>query len=105
MSETNPSYILYGPGNARIEDLPVPKLTDPGDVILRMRYVGVCGSDVHFWTHGGIGKAMVTEERGITMGHEGSATVHAVGSAVQGLQPGDKVAIEPGEACRRCVRC
>ena len=105
MSETNPSFVLYGPGNARIENLTVPQLTDPGDVILRVKYVGVCGSDVHFWTHGGIGKAVVSADHGITMGHEGSATVHAVGSAVQSLQPGDKVAIEPGEACRRCVRC
>jgi D-xylulose reductase len=103
--ESNPSYVLYGPENARIENLSVPQLIDPGDVILRMRYVGVCGSDVHFWTHGGIGKATVTLDHGITMGHEGSATVHAVGSAVQGLQTGDKVAIEPGEACRKCVRC
>lgn len=105
MSDINPSYVLYGPGSARIESLAVPKLKDPGDVILRVQFVGVCGSDVHFWTHGGIGKATVSEEHGITMGHEGSATVHAVGSAVEGLQPGDKVAIEPGEACRRCVRC
>ena len=103
--ESNPSYVLYGPGNARIENLKAPQLTDPGDVILRMRYVGVCGSDVHFWTHGGIGKASVTADHGITMGHEGSGTVYAVGPAVHGLQPGDKVAIEPGEACRKCVRC
>jgi D-xylulose reductase len=105
MSDSNPSFVLYGPGNARIEDLPGPQLTDPGDVILRVQFVGVCGSDVHFWTNGGIGKAMVSEQHGITMGHEGSATVHAVGSAVKSLQPGDKVAIEPGEACRKCVRC
>jgi D-xylulose reductase len=48
MSETNPSYVLYGPGKARIEDFPVPKLESPGDVILRVQFVGVCGSDVCF---------------------------------------------------------
>jgi D-xylulose reductase len=105
MSDSNPSYVLYGAGSARIEDLPVPQITDPRDVILRVQFVGVCGSDVHFWTHGGIGKAMASEEHGITMGHEGSAIVQTVGSAVKGLQPGDRVAIEPGEACRSCVRC
>lgn len=105
MSESNPSYVLYGPGNARVEDLAVPRLTRPGDVILRVQFVGVCGSDVHFWAHGGIGNATVSEEHGINMGHEGSAIVHAVGSAVKSLKPGDKVAIEPGEACRTCVRC
>lgn len=46
MTETNPSYVLYGPGKAKIEHLQVPKLESNGDVILRVQFVGVCGSDV-----------------------------------------------------------
>ena len=42
----NPSVFLYGPGDARIEDHPVPVLKDEHDVIVRIAYVGVCGSDV-----------------------------------------------------------
>lgn len=42
----NPSCLLYGPGDARFEDRPVPVIEDPNDVIIRIAYTGVCGSDV-----------------------------------------------------------
>jgi len=42
----NPSVFLYGPGEAKYEDRDVPTLDDPHDVIIRINYVGVCGSDV-----------------------------------------------------------
>lgn len=58
---------------------------------------------VHFWVHGGIGDKTV--DRPLVVGHEASGTIHAVGSAITHLQPGDNVAIEPGQPCRRCQRC
>lgn len=61
-------------------------------------------SQVHFWLHGGV-KKFVSEDRPLVMGHEASGIVHAVGSAVTNLQPGDPIAIEPGYACRLCSRC
>lgn len=42
----NPSFLLYGPRHAKIEDRPVPEITDPYDVIVRIAFTGVCGSDV-----------------------------------------------------------
>jgi D-xylulose reductase len=42
----NPSIVLYGPKNAKLEDTAIPELTDPHDVLVRINYVGVCGSDV-----------------------------------------------------------
>lgn len=42
----NPSFVLYGAGKAKIEDRPIPSIQDPHDVIVRVAYVGVCGSDV-----------------------------------------------------------
>jgi D-xylulose reductase len=42
----NPSIVLYGPRNAKLEDTPIPSLTSPYDVLVRINYVGVCGSDV-----------------------------------------------------------
>jgi D-xylulose reductase len=45
----NISCFLYGPGDARYEESPVPTLTDPHDVLVRIHYVGVCGSDVRDW--------------------------------------------------------
>lgn len=121
----NPSCLLYGPGDARFENRPLPTIEDPHDVIIRIAYVGVCGSDVrlssplsflpsqtknlriaqvHFWVDGGIGK-YVSPERPLVMGHEASGIVYAVGPAVTSLQPGDPIAIEPGYSCRLCTRC
>ncbi|KAJ5118066.1 hypothetical protein N7448_004287 [Penicillium atrosanguineum] len=100
----NPACLLYGPGDARFEDRPLPLIEDPYDVIIRIAYVGVCGSDVHFWTHGGV-KRFVSPSNPLVMGHEASGIVHSVGPAVSTLQPGDQVAIEPGRACRLCSRC
>jgi len=100
----NPSVVLYGPHNAKIEDAPMPELVDSHDVIIRINYVGVCGSDVHFWHHGGIGK-MVNPSTGLVMGHEASGTIHSVGPSVKGVKPGDRVAIEPGVPCRLCKPC
>ncbi|OJJ41677.1 hypothetical protein ASPWEDRAFT_35278 [Aspergillus wentii DTO 134E9] len=100
----NPSCLLYGPLDARFENRPVPTLDNPHDVIVKIAYTGVCGSDVHFWLRGGI-RTFVSPSQPLTMGHEASGTIHAVGSAVTSLSPGDKVAIEPGYPCRRCERC
>ncbi|KAL3470012.1 chaperonin 10-like protein [Aspergillus californicus] len=100
----NPSCLLYGPLDARFENRPVPSLQDPHDVIVQIAYTGVCGSDVHFWLDGGI-RRYVSETQPLTMGHEASGTIHAVGAAVTELKPSDKVCIEPGYPCRRCERC
>ncbi|KAK5453635.1 hypothetical protein LTS15_006822 [Exophiala xenobiotica] len=91
--------------DARIEDTPEPEITDVTDVIVRIKFVGVCGSDVHFWNHGGINGKYVSNSEPLVMGHEASGTVYAVGSAVKHLKPGDNVAIEPGRPCRSCIRC
>ncbi|PYH91309.1 GroES-like protein [Aspergillus ellipticus CBS 707.79] len=101
---TNPSCILYGPHDARYEDRPLPVITNPTDVIVRIAYTGVCGSDVHFHHHGGINHP-IPPLTGITMGHESSGTVHAIGPGVTSLSPGDPVALEPCTPCRRCQAC
>ncbi|CAI6339252.1 unnamed protein product [Periconia digitata] len=103
-SMQNPSVILYGPEKAEIEDRPIPEISDGHDVIVRIRFVGVCGSDVHFWNHGGIVKH-VDPSVGLTMGHEASGTIHAIGPLVTSLSVGDRVALEPGTPCRYCIQC
>ncbi|KAJ5290924.1 hypothetical protein N7478_000175 [Penicillium angulare] len=100
----NLSCLLYGPEDARFEDCPLPIIEDPKDVIVRIAYVGVSESDLHFWLYGGV-KKFVSEEYPLVMGHEASGIVHAVGPGVLNLQPGDPVAIEPGVPCRLCSRC
>ncbi|KAL6717274.1 hypothetical protein ACLMJK_005189 [Lecanora helva] len=101
----NLACFLHDAGDARYSELPIPTLSSPHDVIIRIAFVGVCGSDVHFWLHGGIGAHKVAPDRPLVMGHEASGIVHAVGSSVTSLTPGDRIAMEPGFPCRRCVRC
>ncbi|KAK2590409.1 hypothetical protein QQS21_011914 [Conoideocrella luteorostrata] len=104
MDTTNRSCVLYGPGKVKFENRPAPVVRDPRDVVVRIEYVGVCGSDVHFWVHGGVTRK-VSDESPIVMGHEASGTVHSIGSQVSSVKVGDRVAIEPGIPCRRCKRC
>ncbi|KAF2820248.1 GroES-like protein [Ophiobolus disseminans] len=99
----NPSIVLYAPKSAKLEDKPIPFL-NPHDVLIRIAYIGVCGSDVHFWHHAGIGKS-INSSTGLTMGHEASGVIHSTGSAVKSLAPGDRVALEPGVPCRVCRAC
>ncbi|KAK0119788.1 hypothetical protein ONS95_011220 [Cadophora gregata] len=100
----NPSCFLYSPGVAKIEEAPYPTIEDQHEVVIRIAYVGVCGSDVHFWNHGGIINK-VDPSHPLIMGHEASGTIHEIGTAVTSLKIGDKVAIEPGHPCRRCKSC
>ncbi|KAM0553178.1 hypothetical protein ACHAPJ_007465 [Fusarium lateritium] len=100
----NPSWFLYGPKSAKIQDRPLPEVQDDHDVIVRIKYVGVCGSDVHFWTHGGHG-LKVSKDQPLVVGHEASGVIASIGSAVTSVTVGDKVAIEPGLPCRRCHFC
>ncbi|MBT3376092.1 MAG: alcohol dehydrogenase catalytic domain-containing protein [Lentisphaerae bacterium] len=86
-----------------INDVPAPRIMSPTDVLLRVEAVGVCGSDVHYYATGRIGSQVV--EFPYAVGHEAAATVQEIGSEVTRVQPGDRVAIEPGVACHRCDQC
>ncbi|MCX7798718.1 MAG: alcohol dehydrogenase catalytic domain-containing protein [Fimbriimonadales bacterium] len=79
---------------------PVP---GPGEVLLRVESVGVCGSDVHYWRHGRIGDQVV--EYPFSVGHEMAGTVVGLGEGVEGLSVGQLVAVEPAISCRECDQC
>lgn len=99
----NPSFILNKPNDVEIVNRELPKLSSPHDVLVDVRFTGICGSDVHYWAHGAIGAFIVKEP--MVLGHESAGIVHAVGDKVTDLKPGDRVAMEPGIPCRRCNRC
>jgi L-iditol 2-dehydrogenase len=103
MAETMRAAVLYGVGDLRVEEVPKPELTEPDWVLLRIRAVGICGSDIHFFRRGRIGNFILSQPT--IMGHESAGEVVEVGPAVKGLSPGDLVAIEPGRSCRRCEFC
>ena len=87
----------------QILDEPKPLLTRPGDVLLRMDRVGVCGSDVHYYVNGRIANQIV--EYPASLGHECAATVAEVGSAVRRVTVGDRVAVDPALVCGTCDQC
>ncbi|MDM5336415.1 NAD(P)-dependent alcohol dehydrogenase [Fictibacillus enclensis] len=80
--------------------VPAPK---DNEVLIRVRAVGLCGSDIHYYEHGRIGGYVV--EKPIILGHEVSGDIVAVGEKVQNLKEGQRVAIEPGATCGECEHC
>jgi L-iditol 2-dehydrogenase len=95
--------VLYGVNDLRVERVPAPDRPGPDDVLIAIRAVGLCGSDVHYWHEGRIGPYVVTEP--IILGHECSGEVVEVGERVRHVRRGDRVAIEPGVPCRHCTYC
>ena len=77
-----------------LRDIDLPKEVHPHDVKIKMHTVGICGSDVHYYTHGKIGPFIVNKP--MVLGHEGSGTIIEVGDNVSNLKIGDRVCIEPG---------
>jgi len=83
--------------------LPDPLIVRPDDVLIRMKVVGVCGSDIHYYLNGRIGSQVVGYP--FTVGHEGAGEVVEVGPAVERVKPGDRIAIEPAMPCYACDQC
>lgn len=86
-----------------LRDVPDPPLGQPTDVRVQVGAVGVCGSDIHYYTSGRIGCQVV--EYPFTVGHECAGTVVETGQAVTQVRAGDRVAIEPALTCGRCDQC
>lgn len=93
---------LHGPGDIRLEERALPELADR-DVLVEVRSVGVCGSDVHYYEHGRIGSFVV--EQPLVLGHEVSGVVVDRGVGALKRQVGERVALEPGVPCGRCREC
>jgi L-iditol 2-dehydrogenase len=98
----NRAAIMHGPHNISVEEIPVP-LPGPDELLVHMRAVGVCGSDVHYYEHGRIGSSVVREP--LILGHESSGIVVGGGSRVAKHSVGERVALEPGVPCRACREC
>ena len=94
--------LLTKPGVIEIVERGIPVPADD-EVLIRVRAVGLCGSDVHYYEHGKIGPYVV--EKPIILGHEASGDIAAAGKNVRHLKEGQRVAIEPGVTCGRCAHC
>jgi len=86
-----------------LRQAPTPHLEGPRDVLLRVDSLGVCGSDIHYYTQGKIGPH--TAPYPFILGHELAATILEVGPGVKSLHPGQRVAVDPLIPCGECDQC
>lgn len=88
------ALVLERVGELAIRDIELPSVMGADDVRIKLHTVGVCGSDVHYYTHGRIGDFVVNAP--MVLGHEAAGTVVEVGANVSHLKVGDRVCMEPG---------
>lgn len=93
---------LHGMHDLRVETAPVP-IPGAGEVLVAVGAGGICGSDLHYYHHGGFGPIRVREP--IILGHEAAGTVRAVGPGVTDLASGMRVALNPSQPCGTCRYC
>jgi len=98
----NRAAVLYGPHDLRVEEIEVPT-PGPSEVLVEVAAVGICGSDVHYYTHGRIGEFVVRAP--MVLGHEVAGLVIACGARVRRHRVGDRVCLEPGVPCGACREC
>ncbi|PAK51418.1 NAD(P)-dependent alcohol dehydrogenase [Paenibacillus sp. 7541] len=94
--------VLDRPLSIEVKQVPVPE-PKPDEALIRVHCIGICGSDVHYYEHGRIGRYEVKEP--LILGHELAGVVVRTGENVTNVAPGDRVAVEPGVTCGRCSYC
>ncbi|MGO9584515.1 MAG: NAD(P)-dependent alcohol dehydrogenase [Acidimicrobiales bacterium] len=99
---SNRAAVLHGAGDLRIEDRAMPE-PGPQQVLVEIRSVGICGSDVHYYEHGRIGDFVVSSP--MVLGHEASGVVVGRGESARRHEPGQRVTLEPGVPCGTCREC
>jgi L-iditol 2-dehydrogenase len=98
----NEAFYMTGTNQMEKREVPMPK-PEAGQVIVKIDYVGICGSDVSYYQYGGIGIYAVKKD--FILGHECAGTVTETGAGVTCIKPGDRVALEPGITCGQCQFC
>jgi L-idonate 5-dehydrogenase len=96
------AIVIHAAGDLRIEHVETPPVA-AGQARVRVRTGGICGSDLHYWQHGGFGTIRVQQP--MVLGHEFAGMVEAVGAGVTGLAVGDRVAVSPSHPCGTCRFC
>jgi L-iditol 2-dehydrogenase len=97
------AQVLTGIRQMELRDVAKPVIEKDTDVLLKVEWVGVCGSDVHYYETGRIGSQIV--EYPWVVGHECTAIVEEVGSKVATVKVGDKVVVDPAISCHECDQC
>lgn len=100
--KTMQAFVLHGAEDIRLEEVPRPE-PGPGEVLIRVRAAGVCGTDVHYHAHGRCGNFVPT--RPFILGHEFAGEIVGVGEGGDGGLIGTRVAVDPSRPCGRCRLC
>ena len=96
------ALVVHARHDLRLEHVDVPE-PGPEQVAVRVAWGGICGSDVHYVEHGGVGASVLREP--MVLGHEASGIVSRIGSGVTGWKTDDAVAIHPARPCGACPEC
>ena len=86
-----------------MKEVPSPAVVKDNDVLIKLKVVAVCGSDVHYYVSGKIGSQVV--QYPFPVGHECAGVVEEVGKGVSRVKPGDRIAVEPAMNCGECDQC
>ena len=96
------AVVIHGPKDLRIEERE-PLVAGPGEVEIAIQAGGICGSDLHYYNHGGFGAIRLKEP--MILGHEIAGTIKALGAGVAEFAIGDRVAVSPSKPCNSCIYC
>lgn len=96
------AVVIHAAKDLRVEEKEVES-PGPGQVEVAIEAGGICGSDLHYYNHGGFGTVRVREP--MILGHEVAGTIKALGAGVSGLTVGDRVAVSPSRPCNSCEYC
>jgi L-idonate 5-dehydrogenase len=96
------ALVIHAARDLRIEERE-PGTPGPGQVEIAVEAGGICGSDLHYYSHGGFGTVRLREP--MVLGHEVAGTVRSLGGGISGLAVGDRVAVSPSRPCNACRYC
>ena len=97
------AVVIHAAHDLRIDEIAAGEPA-PGQVRVRIEVGGICGSDLHYYHHGGIGTAIRLKEP-MVLGHEVAGIVDAIGASVTSVKTGDRVAVSPSRPCGSCRFC
>ena len=96
------ALVIHAPGDLRVEEFETAEL-GAGQLQVRVRCGGICGSDLHYYQHGGFGTIRIKEP--MVLGHEVAGVIEEIGAGVTGFAPGERIAISPSRPCCLCTYC
>jgi L-idonate 5-dehydrogenase len=102
-STPNQALVIHAPGDLRVEDIAAPAAPGPGELLVRVRCGGICGSDLHYVQHGGFGTVRLRQP--MVLGHEVAGVVEARGEGTAAFAVGQRVAVSPSRPCGTCRYC